>query len=540
MADSFVIRTIEKVDKRIRMCFISAILCGLMAHIFVLTNHLYNYDELWHIPTGFGTGIQEGRWGLSCMAWLTKVLFDDVYTISMINGLITIIMYAILACLVVYIFGISQCSYSCIIGALITVFPSVVCRMFYMYTSHYYAIAEVIAASAVFVFVKWEKKTVPYVVSILMLSFATAIYQATFVTATCIVVGKLLNDMLINNYKLKSLILKVINYVVFLAASIASYILLNKAALSISGMELGNYGEDYGTIGQISVQQLLVALERCYKNFLKAGFKDVYAMNPNIIVKFAFLLCTVTIAYVCIRMILKKSSVYQKAFFIITIAVLPVAVNLVYIMAATTGLIYSIMTFDMVFMLIIPISMIDTISSVPVIDEGISEINKKHINRTDLFMNGILLITLVLTVWTYIWFANGNYLAVKYTNEHDNAYYQTLMTQIKSVEGYNADMPVATIGIPVADSTYTRQDMIGRTFNLAGKASTNIGVYSSWNIMTRVLGYDPTLRNSDEEEKYFRGLDEVKDMPCYPSSGSIKIIDDTIVIKFQEPSELVN
>lgn len=371
-----------------------------------------------------------------------------------------------------------------------------------------------------------------------MLAFATSIYQATFVTATCIIVGKLLNDLLINNYKLKDLISKVINYIVFLFASIVSYILLNKAALSITGMELGNFGEDYGTIGQISVDQLLVAIERCYKNFLKAGFKDVYAMNPNIIVRLAFLLCTATIVYVCFRMILKKNSVFQKIIFILVVLVLPIAVNLVYIMAATTGLIYSIMTFDMVFMLIIPISMLDTISIVPATDKISDEKMRNYIIGIDLTMNGVLVITLILTVWSYIWFANGNYLAIKYTNEHDNAYYQTLMTQIKSVEGYNADMPVATIGVPVADSTYTRQDMIGKTFNLGGKARTNISVYSSWNIMTRILGYDPTLRNSDEEEEYFRGLDEVKDMPCYPSTGSIKIIDDTVVIKFQEPSEL--
>ena len=56
--------------------------------------------------------------------------------------------------------------------------------------------------------------------------------------------------------------------------------------------------------------------------------------------------------------------------------------------------------------------------------------------------------------------------------------------------------------------------------------------------MTRVLGCDPVNRNAEEEEEYFRGLEEVVNMPCYPSSGSIKIIDDMSVIKFQEPWEL--
>ena len=46
----------DNIDKRIKMCFLSAFICGLFAHIYALTNHLYNYDELWHTPTGFGTG----------------------------------------------------------------------------------------------------------------------------------------------------------------------------------------------------------------------------------------------------------------------------------------------------------------------------------------------------------------------------------------------------------------------------------------------------------------------------------------------------
>ncbi|HAV00893.1 MAG TPA: glucosyl transferase II, partial [Lachnospiraceae bacterium] len=90
------------------------------------------------------------------------------------------------------------------------------------------------------------------------------------------------------------------------------------------------------------------------------------------------------------------------------------------------------------------------------------------------------------------------------------------------------------IGAPTGDSTFSRQAMIDDTFNIAGKASTNIGEYSYWNIMTRVLGFDPVVRNSDEDEEYFYNHPEVAAMPEYPDDGSVRVIDDTIVVKFQD------
>ena len=104
---------------------------------------------------------------------------------------------------------------------------------------------------------------------------------------------------------------------------------------------------------------------------------------------------------------------------------------------------------------------------------------------------------------------------------------------IKSVDGYRYDMPVALIGTPSVTVTKTRGAMIDDTFNIGGKASTNIGAYSYWNIMTKVIGYDPPVRNSDEDEAYFLNHPEVKEMPVYPDAGSIRVIDDTIVIRFE-------
>ena len=525
----------DNIDKRIKMCFLSAFICGLFAHIYALTNHLYNYDELWHTPTGFGTGLEVGRWALSITVWIQKVLFDDCFTIPFINGMLTIILYAVAACFVVLALDIKDEFYAIIVGGLMTTFPAFTCRMFFMFTTHYYAIGIAMAAAGAWIIAKKKLNILKVMIAIALTVYGMAIYQANFTTAVCILVGNLLVWLITENVELKTAIKKCINYVLYLGACMALFLASSKIALSITGKQMETY-ENLDKMGQLSMEQLIEGIIRCYKTFFKLPIIDVYSMNPNRIVKIAFFICFLVFLYTFVKVWMMKKEVYLKVLVSLVFAVLPIAVNLIIIMAISSGTMYSIMVYEIVFVFIISIACLEAIRTC---NSDITAMpNKMVIDKAGTLLNSVTAVMLVITVITYIWFANGNYLAMEYTNQHDNAYYQTLMTQIKSVDGYHADMPITMIGKPVVDSTYTRQDMIGGTFDLAGKGSTNINAYSSWNIMTRVLGYDPVNRNSDEEEEYFRGLDEVNDMPCYPSSGSIKIIDDTIVIKFQEPSEL--
>lgn len=525
----------DNIDKRIKMCFLSAFICGLFAHIYALTNHLYNYDELWHTPTGFGTGLEVGRWALSITVWIQKVLFDDCFTIPFINGTLTIILYAVAACFVVSALDIKDEFYAIIVGGLMTTFPAFTCRMFFMFTTHYYAIGIAMVAAGAWIIAKKKLNILKVMIAIALTVYGMAIYQANFTTAVCILVGNLLVWLITENVELKTAIKKCINYVLYLGACMALFLAGSKIALSITGKQMETY-ENLDQMGRLSMEQLIEGIIRCYKTFFKLPIIDVYSMNPNRIVKIAFLICVLIFLYTFVKVWMMKKEVYLKVLVSLVFAVLPIAVNLIIIMAISSGTMYSIMVYEIVFVFIISIACLEAIRTC---NSDITAIpNKMVIDKVETLLNSVTAVMLVITVITYIWFANGNYLAMEYTNQHDNAYYQTLMTQIKSVDGYHADMPITMIGKPVVDSTYTRQDMIGRTFNISGKSSTNINAYSSWNIMTRVLGYDPVNRNSDEEEEYFRRLDEVNDMPCYPSSGSIKIIDGTIVIKFQEPSEL--
>ena len=532
-AGNFIKNSYSGVEKRYRICFYSGIICGLMAHIYALTNHLYNYDELWHTPTGFGTGVEVGRWALSVTVWLQKVLFYDCFTIPFVNGFATIILYTLAACFAVAVLNINDEFYAGVTGALMTTFPALVSRMFYMFTTHYYAIGIAMVAVGIWILVRHGKddrkasKALFVLASAALIIFGMAIYQANFVSAVCLLVGYLLVDLIRNDYDLKNSVLKCVSYFIYLGACMAIYLLSSKLALFITGKKMESY-ENLDTMGQLSPEQLLEGLFRCYKTFLKLPFRDVYCMNPNVIVRIAFLVSILILLYTLLKIWASDKMLHLKLLITAIVAVLPIAVNLIIIMAISSGTMYSIMVYEIVYVMVIPVACLTALSDV---DKAASVASGGWVMKA---VDIVTSLALAATVIIYIWFANGNYLAMEYTNIHDNAYFTVLMAQIRSVEGYRDDMPVALIGTPSDNVTYSGRALIDSTFAIGGKASTNIGAYSYWNIMTRVLGYDPVVRNSDEDAIYFCNHPEVIAMPVYPNSGSIKVIDDTIVIKFED------
>ena len=108
-----------------------------------------------------------------------------------------------------------------------------------------------------------------------------------------------------------------------------------------------------------------------------------------------------------------------------------------------------------------------------------------------------------------------------------------MITQIKSLEGYNDELPLALVGNEINDATNNMGSLVGGTFGLGGKADSNISVYSRNQIITKYLGFAPRFCDY-QELKALMENEEVEEMPSYPDDGSIKIVDGVIVVKIME------
>ncbi|MDE7104274.1 MAG: hypothetical protein K2O36_00165, partial [Ruminococcus sp.] len=131
---------------------------------------------------------------------------------------------------------------------------------------------------------------------------------------------------------------------------------------------------------------------------------------------------------------------------------------------------------------------------------------------------------------SYCRYANINYLKTEYHQQRMTNYFTVMIAQIKSVEGYKDEMPVCYI------NPRCKQDLTLKELNELElfKVAPNFGIKSGVNdwawtyFMNNWCAFSPELANEED----FADLPEVIDMPYYPDDGSIKIINDTVVVKF--------
>ena len=126
--------------------FISAILFGLAAHTYVFTNKLMNADE---VDSLFGEGatVTSGRWGLEGIGLLLPN-----QSMPWLYGIITLILFALSACLIIRMFEIKGKLIRILLAGMITVFPSLTGTFCFMFTSSAYAFSFFLTVLAAEVF----------------------------------------------------------------------------------------------------------------------------------------------------------------------------------------------------------------------------------------------------------------------------------------------------------------------------------------------------------------------------------------------------
>ncbi|MBQ6903814.1 MAG: hypothetical protein IJQ26_04780, partial [Lachnospiraceae bacterium] len=132
----------------------------------------------------------------------------------------------------------------------------------------------------------------------------------------------------------------------------------------------------------------------------------------------------------------------------------------------------------------------------------------------------------------YVRYDNICYFSASVLQENARAYNQTLITRIKSTEGYDDALPVVFIGERgIADESLTLYPAFDAviTTPYANSQEVWLNDYAWKEFMAYRLGYSPARGDAAS----FEGSAEVSAMPRYPDDGSIRVIDDTVVIKLQ-------
>lgn len=525
MPDQYLTEWYRNLSGAVKTAFYAAFAAGLAAHLYQFTNKLYNYDELANTPGGIGLSTEQGRWLLNWMGRFMRSVFGGSYSLPFFNGIFALLFLALSAGMVVSVFQVRNKLTAGLIGGLMTVFPAVVSMYFFMFLALYYAIGIFFSVFAAWLAVKYPKNIIANIAAVVMIACSLGVYQAYFPDTVCILLIVVILKAAFGGVKekkeWKEFFLMIARFLVVMAAGVAVYFLINKAVLAVTHIQLTSYqGGD--TMGKITIAQLISALKSCYTSFFDMGFSDVMGISYNRtvrrLIKVVWILFAAGIgAY----LVLKKKEYLNKVIVLCGILVFPVAMFLIYVMAPNSYC-YTLMAYSVVFFFVFFLLWLDACSRNLKLHAPVKSITN--------WVSALLTAALVIV---FVWYANGNYMALEYTKYHDFSYVQTLITKIRSVEDYSQDKPVIVVGTQINDSTNGMGSLIGDTFTVGGKADTNLGYNSLLYLMSDYLGFSAYYGTYEEIQNWMQ-REVVREMPSYPADGSIQVIDDTIIVKLSD------
>ena len=504
------LRRIAAVCRENRLPLLSSLIAGLLAHMYVITNNLPNYDGVRYL-FGKGETVGSGRWGLV----LVQALIPN-FTMPWLHGVVSLLLLAAASCLIVRMFAFKSPLAQILLPALILVFPSQIGNFSFMFVASSYALAFLLVVLAVLA-ARDLRGWRAWLCFVPPLVFALSIYQGYVSIAAGLLLLLLVKDILdAGDEDRSAAVFKTgLRYLLLLAVGAGLYRVSINLSLLIAGIDANEYANEALYMGP----GLLKGLATAYTMFL---FNLSSRYNMLIVSKLsralhfvAFLLCGAGLVYSQIR----AKRPLQTLLLLFCLALLPLALCCLYLII-DWGRIHTLVLYGFVCLYVL-------------VFLGIEQLPPRWKNwGRDLSCAALALVVLI-----NICYANRCWLHMELHYENAYSLATTLVGQIRSLPGYREDMRVAVYH-SASDFLQEQPELAVNVPDIYG-VETQILVYSPFNGATEPLFFRYYLGAnmpfaSREEAKALAQDARTQDMPLYPNEGSVRIIDDVVYVKFSE------
>ena len=473
-----------------------------------LFNKYSFHDDIGNIYYGTGSTVRSGRWMLEIFNRI-KLHLNFYYSIPVFYGFLVIFLIAVINVLLVKFFSVKNV-YFCIFFSGVTVSFPTICSLFgYMFTSFYYTLGILMAVFGAYLLCS-HKRWYINIIAVILMGSSLGVYQANAGIYISFILLYMIKDTYENQKNVKFFCKYSLYYISCIVCSLLFYLCVNKFALHIFHVTLTDYA-GISTMGNISPSQYLQRIFTTYRIFvLPTHYNeiDVIYSSKSIFIYWLILCITGVLTFVLITKQWKGNKLHAIELSIL-ILFLPLAINFSYIIAYGT---YSLMQYSHIFFYVYFFWLISkTDLAIP----------KKNILKT------IATVCIFSLTLVFCRTANTHYLAAELKQQRAISYFTTLAANIKSTENYKDEYPVVFINEERNDLSFNEQSSFEFIYYLPYRFSV-VNNYS-WKEFVKVwTGYDPVILEDDD----FKDLPEIKNMPSYPDYGSIKVIDETVVVKF--------
>ena len=486
----------------------TALFLGVIVHLFMLVNPLHNYDDIASLPSGYGTGVSSGRWLLGAIGNIASSLGLN-YNLPVLNGLAFLALMAVAAAMLTRILGIRRKLSAILLGGLVAVFPASCSMLFFRFTAVYYAVSILLSIAAVYT--ADSMKHGPYW-SVIFVVLSLGIYQANIPFTIGLFVLLLLRRSLEGKSAWFEIVKAGLKYCGILAVGYVVYYFISKGAVAFVGSALSDY-RGIENMGRIDLMQLPMTILRAVKNACKLPFRDYCGLAYRKVIQLAYLLLAVSTIPMIVWILLGSNRKAGNTILsCLLLCVFPLAVNFIEVMVPDGG-IYTLMLYPMVLLPCLPLMLLELLPQA----------------RIGEYFRYSITTTVAALVLLYGYFANVNYLALYFVNRQVENYVSSIVVQVRMTEGYRSDMEWALLGEIddlLLDGPWDEEAVYGGI----GGPEYLLNQYSLDHWFQHYVGYDIPFADKERIQTISK-MDEISSMPCWPDYGSIRIIDNTVIIK---------
>ena len=508
-----VINKVKKfIGKNGTIAIITVMIVGLIVHAYLYTHNVMSSDGLaigsYHLSDPWEKSL--GRWGIQFFDFARGGIVNEVLIVA-----VSLVILSMATVFLLKLFDIKSTAVTIGISLLMATAPQFASTFLYIFCADAYCFAMLSSVLAVyFMRRKKGKRILNYIISIALIIFTLSIYQAYIGVVVGLSMLTLLMDLL-QNKDSKEVLKEGIKQIVVMIISLILYFIATKLILKLIGLEIASYsGANNVSITNFKISSIF----QTYKSFYNYYFTD--SILHNIYWKRSLInLCILAISVGNLIMIIANNKVYKNKLSIIgiilIIILLPLGLNVIEIIANEKQ-INLLMAASLILVYIAFLKQYELLKQTNL------EIISKYI---------ILGLVCILTT-TYAWSNNATYMVREYIY---NNYYSTsvsIVTKVESLEGYNKDMYwMFNDLIRYTPSLVTKSNGFGgydyETWNEIR------GIYMTNNFYFRYLGKTIKMCPKYKYDEIVK-TEEYKNMPLYPNDGSIRIIDNVVVIKLSD------
>lgn len=265
-----------------KVCFFSAIVAGLLAHLYKITGWLPNWDSL-VFRYDSQNMLALGRWFLPVVC-----SFTSFFDLPLLNGVIAILFHALGAVCICHIFHVKKKITAGLIGALMVSVPTVISVMMYNYVADGYSIAFFLATLAALYLTK-EKPN--YLLATVLIGLSSGIYQAYLTVTIVLVLFHLIDKIVFQKASFGLLWKQTLWMLLSGVLGVALYGIVLKLLLAVCSVELLDY-QGMNETASLSNLNLPASLYVAKETFLHTFFDVSGGWNVYVVLNLFILVAT--------------------------------------------------------------------------------------------------------------------------------------------------------------------------------------------------------------------------------------------------------